>query len=321
MSDTPKSADQGAVRTDQPLDDIMLAMDVVDTLRHRDRILSRELDREGREQDLISRLRDIYAAQGIEVPDEILLDGVRALEEERFKYTPPEPGFGTRLAKLYVSRDKWWKPVAGALAATLVALGVWEFGVQRPQAARAEALQIELSETLPANASALFGEIESLAVEDNAVDLASTYLTDALGASADGDAPAAREAIERLQILKSDLERTFEVRVVYGPGEPLSGIYRISEDDPGGARNYYLIVEAIDPAGRPVAVNIISQEDRSASRVSRWGQGVPKSVFDRVAADKSDDQIIQDAVIGSKSRGRLTPEWDVETFQGTVLEW
>ncbi|MGB5297749.1 MAG: DUF6384 family protein, partial [Thiogranum sp.] len=70
----------------QPLDDVMLAMDVVDTLRRRRRLVERELDAEGREQDLKQRLRKIYTAQGIEVPDHVLEEGVAALKEERFVY-------------------------------------------------------------------------------------------------------------------------------------------------------------------------------------------------------------------------------------------
>ena len=75
----------------QSLDDVLVAMDVVDTLRHRDLILQKELDQEGREQQLITRLREIYAAQGIEVTDEVLLQGVQALEEQRFHYRPAYP--------------------------------------------------------------------------------------------------------------------------------------------------------------------------------------------------------------------------------------
>ena len=61
---------------DQKLDDVLLAMDVVDTLRHREQLVARELDEEGREEELLQRLKDIYEAQGIEVPERILKDGV-----------------------------------------------------------------------------------------------------------------------------------------------------------------------------------------------------------------------------------------------------
>ena len=72
-----------------PLDDIMLAMDVVDTLRRRERLVHKELDEAGRAADLKERLRRIYAQQGMEVPDHVIEAGVAALKEERFTYKPP----------------------------------------------------------------------------------------------------------------------------------------------------------------------------------------------------------------------------------------
>ena len=47
------------------LDDVMLAMDVVDTLRHEHIMLERDLSQEDRRETLITRLRDIYKAQGL----------------------------------------------------------------------------------------------------------------------------------------------------------------------------------------------------------------------------------------------------------------
>ncbi len=43
----------------QNLDELMLAMDVVDTIRHQDTIVTRELDEGRRDADLIERLRQI----------------------------------------------------------------------------------------------------------------------------------------------------------------------------------------------------------------------------------------------------------------------
>ena len=47
-----------------PLNEVMLAMDVVDTLRHRQDLVVRELDEATREKQLIEKLRDIYHQQG-----------------------------------------------------------------------------------------------------------------------------------------------------------------------------------------------------------------------------------------------------------------
>ena len=82
-----------------PLDDIMLAMDVVDTLRRRERLVLKELDERGREEDLKARLKRIYAEQGIDVPDHVIEQGVAALKEDRFTYKPRKSGIARRLAQ------------------------------------------------------------------------------------------------------------------------------------------------------------------------------------------------------------------------------
>src|SRR5690349_6771423 len=89
------------------LDDVMMAMDVVDTLRHRDDLVRRELNEDGREGDLIARLRQIYRDQGIEVPDQVLAEGVKALKESRFVYTPPPAGWKRSLLTLWVGRRRY----------------------------------------------------------------------------------------------------------------------------------------------------------------------------------------------------------------------
>src|SRR5512134_1388357 len=100
---------QVVVKEQAPLDELMLAMDVVDTLRHRELVLERELDADDRDQRLLERLREIYTAQGIVVTDEVLVQGVRALREERFLYPAPVASVGRSLATLYVTRGRWGK--------------------------------------------------------------------------------------------------------------------------------------------------------------------------------------------------------------------
>jgi hypothetical protein len=117
----PSAAAAGAK---PPLDDVMLAMDVVDTLRRRERIVRKELDEAGREEDLKERLRRIYAAQGIDVPDHVIEQGVAALKEERFTYKPPPDTIATKLARVYISRGGWGKWVAGIAGAGVLAGGI-----------------------------------------------------------------------------------------------------------------------------------------------------------------------------------------------------
>ena len=127
----------------QKLDELMLAMDVVDTLRHQDTLVARELDDTRREAQLIERLRQIYRGQGIEVPDRVLQEGVRALEESRFVYTPPRPSLGRTLALAWVNRGRAGKALLGLLAAAGIGWGAYQVGVVRPAQQRAEQARIQ----------------------------------------------------------------------------------------------------------------------------------------------------------------------------------
>ena len=303
----------------QDLDDVLLAMDVVDTLRHRERVVARELDAEGREKELIARLKEIYAAQGMQVPERILREGVQALEEDRFKYTPPEGGLSVRLAKIYITRDRWLKPVAGAIAALAAMWGIYEFGVSRPAEARAEKARLLMSETLPSELDTALANLREVTDNREALDVATSYHTTGITATQLGNEARAREAIAKLQQLQSDVSMTYEVRVVYTGGRD-SGRTRAHEDNPG-VTNYYLLVEAIAPSGEVLTVPIRSEETGEVKRVSMWGQRVSEAVYNRVAADKMDDRIIQEAKIGEKALGDLRPVYSVDTPGGAILEW
>src|SRR5262245_22338245 len=126
------------------LDDLMLAMDVVDTLRHREVVVERELNEEGREQELIDRLRALYKSQGIDVSDSIIAQGVKGLKESRFVYTPPPPSFARTLATLWVKRRTYGGWALGAIAVVAVAWSAYHFTVTRPRQQAAEVARVEL---------------------------------------------------------------------------------------------------------------------------------------------------------------------------------
>ena len=303
----------------QSLDEVLLAMDVVDTLRHREQIFLREIDHKGREDELVARLKDIYAAQGMEVPEATIREGVKAMAEGRFRHTPAKPGFMRRLAILYITRARWWKPVAAVFALLVTVWGGWQLGVEMPREARADALRVELAETLPGQLRAAADAATASATSDEGTARAAALYREGLMATEAGDREEARAAITELGELKSDLDAVYAVRIVSRPGE-FSGVFRIPDDAPD-TRNYYLIVEAVDAVGNVLEVPVISEETQARLRVSRWGQRVSQAVFDRVAADKADDQIIQNAVIGEKAAGALAPTYSVATPGGAIVEW
>jgi hypothetical protein len=115
------------------LNEVMLAMDVVDTLRHQQSVVERELGADDHDQALIAKVRKIYADQGLEISDDIIASGVKALREERFSYTPPKKSFQLTLAHLYVNRGRWAKRGAVLLGVLLVIYLGYQFAVVAPQ--------------------------------------------------------------------------------------------------------------------------------------------------------------------------------------------
>ncbi|WIY53304.1 DUF6384 family protein [Devosia sp. YIM 151766] len=302
-----------------PLDEVMLAMDVVDTLRHRQDLVTRELDGAAREKQLIERLRQIYHQQGIEVPDHILKEGVSALAESRFTYEPPAPGFGTTLARLYVSRTRWGRPALAALLA-LVVLGVGYFGIWQPfQRGQAEQARIELAETLPAEMDALYQTIYEETKVQQAVVQADALLARGKTLAAEGNREGAEDAIERLTALRDQLRQQYALRVV-NRQDVQSGFWTFPEVNTD-ATNYYIVVEALDPDGKALSLPILNEESGQTEIVAMWGVRVPETVYNAVAADKQDDGIIQGNLVGRKSDGFLDVEYLMPVMGGAVTQW
>ena len=309
MSASPTSAAAGEERA--PLEEVMLAMDVVDTLRHREGLVLRELNAEDRRASLIERLRDIYRAQGIEVSDAVLAEGVQALEDDRFRYTPPPDSFQTRLARMYIRRNEWGRPLLALLLFAALAIGSWGLFIKLPELREQAALPNQLDNT--------FARIVNTADDSAATDRAQALLQQARAAAERGDYPEANGYRLDMEALLTTLEQAYDVRVVSRPNES-SGVYRIPAVNPS-ARNYYLIVEAIDANGDRLRLPITSEEDGRRRTVRTWGVRVDQQTFNSVAADKRDDGIIQGAVIGRKERGELEPEYRVATTGDTITDW
>ncbi len=302
---TEATADQ------RPLDDIMLAMDVVDTLRHQQVLVERELNAEDRDARMKQRLREIYASQGIEVPDHVLEQGVAALREGRFVYTPPGGGLQTSLARLYVSRGRWGKPLLLVAGIALVLWLGYALLVKGP-AERAHA-------ALPARLESGYRELMALAVGPAAVEQARSLRADGRSALNRNDSEAVELTLERMAMLQRDIDSEYELRIANHPGKR-SGVWRVPDANLG-ARNYYIVVEALDRHGTPVEVPVVNEEDGKTYRVSQWGLRVDEALFRQVAADKTDDGIIQNNRFGLKKRGYLQPEYVMPTTGHAITRW
>ena len=301
------SSADAATQSQQPLDEVMLAMDVVDTLRHQEKVVARALDSDARDEELKQKLKRIYEAQGLEVSEQIIEEGVKALQEDRFSYRQPPSGFNLYLARIYVSRGRWLPWLGGFALLLVIALFAYQLMVVKPREALPGQLQSKYELVLEKAAS----EVGKNAVE-------AVYARAETSRRAE-DAEGMQQALGALDELEQRLDQQYTLQIVSRPGER-SGVWRIPDINTS-ARNYYIIVEAIDNSGNVQQVAITNEETGKIETVSKWGVRVDQSTFQTIAADKQDDGIIQNNVFGRKKQGFLEPEYLMPTPGGFITSW
>ncbi len=294
-----------------PLEDIMAAMDVVDTLRHDLSVAERELDGEGRRGRLLERLREMYTAQGIDVPDHILEEGITALEQERFQYQAIKPSWRTKLAHIWVGRARWGKPIGFLLVVASVFYGYYFVSDVLPER--------NLRANLPDQVNSVFSGIVAVAKNPDVVEQAKALSASAYRAIDDDNFDEAQAILTNMQSVKDQLGMDYSIRVISRANQN-SGIWRNPPNNPTG-KNYYLIVEAVDKANRVVELNILNQENNQTAKTKIWGLRVSEETFYKVAADKRDDGIIQANQVGTKAVGYLKPVFSIPTTGATITEW
>jgi Family of unknown function (DUF6384) len=301
------------------LDDIMIAMDVVDTLRHRDDLVRRELSDEARESELIARLHQIYRDQGIEVPDHVLADGVKALKDSRFVYTPAPASWKRTLLTLWTNRETHGKRLGAALAVLVAVSGGYYVLVSRPARLSAERTRLEITETMPKALRQAHADVMAVASDDAAKQTAATLLADGERAISSRDRAGMSKISEDLRALRDELTREYTLTIVSRPGES-SGVWR---RPPRGsqARNYYLVVEPLAPDGRKLSIPVRNEETGAVDIVAKFGARVPQATFEMVAQDKRDDGIIQKNRFGVKRRGMLAVDYQMPFEGGFITKW
>ncbi len=314
MSDTTT-----ATAVAQPrLDDLMLAMDVVDTLRHEERLVEKELAQGDRDEALKKRLREIYEGQGLEVNDRILEEGIKALKESRFTYKRSGSAFGRFWANLWVNRVISGAALGLVLAVLLVwfGAGVWT-GIQEQRTRTAAT--VEITQTLPKQLADEKATTLSQARTDDARAAIDKLASDGEAALARKDATATRAVIKSMQDLRARIVQDYELRIVSARGET-TGLFRtpnVNRD----ARNYYIVVEAITPSGQKLTLPVRSEEDNAIANVAKFAVRVPQKTYDDISRDKRDDGIIQNNVLGRKARGALEPTWSMPAIGAYLTKW
>ena len=291
-----------------PLSDIMLAMDVAETVR-RDPGLAEDLP----------RLIGIYARQGLPLSDAVAADGVAAWRASRFAYVPAQAGPAVALARLYVWRRHWLPAAVAVLLMFAIGFGGY-FLVYRPyRDSQVEQARVELTQTLPAAMDALWETIH----EETKVQQAEIDATDARNrgkdAVAKGDRDAAQDAVDELTAIRDTLRLDYQLMIVDAP-DTKWGFWTFPADN-SAETNYYIVVHAVDADSKAIEMPVRDEQTGKSSIVSQWALRVPEEVYRAVEADKADDGQIEHMLVGIKDFGFLEPDYTTQVLGGALTRW
>lgn len=303
------------------LDEVLLAMDAVDALRHEQNSIAKDLSEDDRRAELVRRVKAQYEAQGIQVSDAVVEEAIRAQDESRYVFVPPADGPQVRMGRLYATRGRWGRKAGIAAVAALgigsVPVVALHYADEAKRSAETAAVD-ERQHVLPDRIAAMTAAVDREAREQEPKTKAAAFAQAARNALSSNDPTRARAELAAAERMIEEMRLGYEVRIVTG-GREASGFWRVPRDNPA-ARNYYLVVEAAGPNG-PLPRRILNEETGKVDTVTKWGVRVPDDVFEAVKRDKLDDGIISNKLVGVKEPGRLSIDWRMAVRDGAVTRW
>jgi hypothetical protein len=302
---------------DPDLDEMLRILDAASAMRRERELVEEQLSAEEFKRRLRERLLAAAAATGDPVKPEEVDAAIELYFERLHAYEDPPLGPSVALAHLYVRR--WSILKWGGLAAASAALLWWVFlrpssplGIvganERAVAAAASSVERRLAAA------------RSIVADESAAARLEAIAKEAVGLQSRGEAGTLRKIEEELAQLGETLGSEYTVEVVHAPGEK-SAVDRYYEDAEGRrVSGYYLIVEARDAAGKPVALPIRNSEaDNETRTVSKWAERVPEEVYQRLRADKQTDGRLDEYVYAVKRRGKVELEVRLPGSDGQPL--
>jgi hypothetical protein len=287
------------------LNDMMRIMDVATALRKDRELVEEQLNLD----ELKARLRERLAAGAAITGEKVTTEEIDAAVDHYFDtlyaYRDPPWSVSRVLAHIYVERQRIL--TALGVAAAILAVSWWLFlssagpfsgpGRLRRQIHAAEARIAKARTAIIAASPEPTARVEADRLAAAAVQLENQNDVAGLQAKAgELDALAARIAAD------------YTVEIVHERGEK-SGIDRFYTDESGTrASGFYVIVQALDPSGKPLPQIVRNRETGKEETVTTWAEQVPREVYDRLAADKKADGVLDERIFARKLRGHLDEE-------------
>lgn len=291
------------------LAETLAILDAASTLRRERDRAAQLLDDSASRADLEQRLLAAAAAAGETLGSAEVRAAIERYFDRLHAFEPAPAGLSRTLALIYVRRRPLGLLLGGAALwfGALSALFLWS-GSPLSAAGRLERRLERGSAALEAELGAARGlDLEPAArgllegLERRAEEL--------LAVPEAADLEPLQALVAEAEALGARLGESYELRIVSRPGE-FSVVTRDYDGDGGGKRlsGHYAIVEARAADGRRLALPVLDAETQRERRVETWGEQIPAEVYDRLAADKRADGVLDEQRFGLKRPGRLEPE-------------
>lgn len=134
-----------------------------------------------------------------------------------------------------------------------------------------------------------------------------------------GENASAQQALGDIRTLTEKIATSYTMKIVNENGVD-TGFWRQHENS-RSRYNYYVVVDALDASGNPVKIDVVNEENGERKRTSRFAVRVSESVFESVKADKMDNGLIDNPIVGVKKTGALDPEYHMDAGAGIITNW
>lgn len=312
MSDSTKPSPKGESLS---LAEMMRIMDVATEMRTQRETIEKQFALDETKRILREKLLKTTSITGERVTEAEVDAAIESYFRTLYTYEEPKGSFAIFLARLYVRRGHI--AMLTVLALLLVATGWLTMHIARTQFSQTARITRK-AKRVDATLRADLVKARNLAREQAVQEDLNRWEAESNVALEQLDVQSLGVIDRRIAELSQRLNEEYEVHILADP-QQRSGVSRYPKEEKDH-KAYYLIVTAQNSQGQVVRRTIRDSEVLKSFAVDRWAEQVPKDVYDRVAADKKSDGILNETLFSKKQRGYRDEEICILDADGKPLK-
>lgn len=166
--------------------------------------------------------------------------------------------------------------------------------------------------------SSLAPQVSALA-NDTAKNTLQGFLNEGQGLLTSGSVSEAAKMAEKIDGQLKFINTSYTLRIVSRPGER-TGVWRYYDGNQN-ARQYYILVEAVDGNGNTITMPVFDSEKQKDVKASIWGVEVSEDQFNLLANEKKNTGGIAQPIMGDKKAGELTESFQYAVMPRRITSW